>query len=73
MQAGHEPAMCSHSTESQPYPWLHQKMHNQQVKGDDSAPLLCTSEASPGVLHPHVVFSVQERHRAVGAHLEEGN
>ncbi|GAB0202912.1 cAMP-dependent protein kinase inhibitor alpha [Grus japonensis] len=26
-----EPAMCDHSPESQPYPGLHQKKHDQQV------------------------------------------
>jgi len=37
------------------------------------SPLLCTGEASPEVLHPDVESSVQERHRPVGAHPEEGH
>ena len=34
-QAGHEPAMCPHSPESQPYPGLHQKKCGQQVEWGD--------------------------------------
>ena len=41
-QAGHEPAMCPCSPESQSYPGLHQKIRGQQGKGGDPAPLLCT-------------------------------
>ena len=50
------------------YPGLHQKMHGQQVEGGDPAPLLCTGETSPGVLHPDEEFSVQKRH---GESLQE--
>ena len=71
--AGHEPAMCPHSPGSQCYPGLHQKKHGQQVKGGDPAPLLCTGVTSPGVLHPDVESSIQERHRSVVAGLEEGH
>ena len=39
-KAGHKPAMCLHSPESQPYPGLRQKQRGQQAKGGDSAPLL---------------------------------
>jgi len=39
-QAGHEPAMCPHSTKSQPYPGLHRKKYGQQVEGGDPAPLV---------------------------------
>ena len=38
----------------------------------DIATLLYAGETSPGLLHPDVESSVQERHRPVGAHPEEG-
>jgi len=50
MAAGHEPALCPSSPQSQPYPGLRQKKHGQQVKGSDPAPLLCPDETSPGAL-----------------------
>ena len=68
-KAGHEPAMCPHSPESQLYPGLHQKKHGQQGKGGDPAPLLCAGETSPGVLH----LSVQQKCGPVGVHPEEGH
>jgi len=42
-----EPAVSPCSPESQPYPWLHQKKHSQQINGGDPAPLLCADETSP--------------------------
>ena len=36
----YEMAMCTHSSEGQLYPGLHQKKRVQQVEGGDSAPLL---------------------------------
>jgi len=72
-KTGCEPTVCPRSTESQPYPGLHQKKCGQQVEGGDPAPLLCTDETSPGVLHPDVESSVQERCVAVGAYPEEGH
>jgi len=55
--------MCGHSPEGQLYPGLHQK----QVKGGDSVPLLCSGETPPRVLHPALKSSAQERHGPVGA------
>jgi len=61
-EAGHKPAMCPCSPESQPYSGLHQKKCGQQGKGGDTAPLLCTGETLPGVLHPAVESALQKRH-----------
>ena len=41
--------------------------------GGDPAPLLCAGVASLGVLCPDVETSVQERHRPVGLHPEDGH
>jgi len=62
----------SNSPESQPYDGLHQKQCGQQGKEGDPAPLLCSGEASPGILCPDVESSVQERHGPVGVCPEEG-
>ena len=55
------------------YPGMHQKKCGQQGERSDPAPLLCAGKTSPGALHPDVECSVQERHRPVGAHPEEGH
>ena len=65
--------MCPHSPESQLYPVLHHDKCGQQGEGGDPAPLLCTGEVSPGVLHPDVESSAQERHGSVGVCPNEGH
>jgi len=65
--------MCTWTLESQLYPGVHQEKHDQQVEGGDSAPLLCSGETPPGVLHPALKPSAQKRHRAVGVGPEEGH
>jgi len=68
--AGRGPTVCSHSPESQPYPGLHQKNCGQQAKRGDPTILLCSGVTSPGVLHPNMQSSVQERHGPVGKLME---
>jgi len=65
--------MCTRSPEGQLYPGLHQKKCGQQVEGGDSAPLLCSGENPPRVLHPALEPSAQDRHGPVGVGLEEGH
>jgi len=43
------------------------------AKGGDSAPLLCSGETPPGVLHPALEPSAQQRHRPVGVGPQEGH
>ena len=59
--------------ESQLYPVLHHDKCGQQGEGGDPAPLLCTGEVSPGVLHSDVESSEQERCGPVGMCPEEGH
>lgn len=63
--------MCACSPEGQQHAGLHQEEHVQQVKGGDSAPLLCCSETPPAVLHPVLGLTTQEGYGAVGINPEE--
>ena len=65
--------MCAHSPEGQRYPGFHQKQCGEQVKGSDSAPLLCSGETPSGVLCPALEPPAQERHGPAGAGPEEGH
>ena len=65
--------MPSQPRKSAVRPGLHQKKHGQKGEGGDPALLLCTGEASPGVLRPDVEFSVQEKHGPVSVCPEEGH
>ena len=53
--------------------WAASKKRGQQVNRGDSAPLLHSGETPPGVLHPALEPSAQERHGLVGAGPEEGH
>ena len=69
----YQPTMCACSPESQPYPGLHKKKGVHQDKGDDSPPLLCSRETSPGVLHPVLGSPPQERFGPVRVVTKEGH
>ncbi|KAF4795204.1 hypothetical protein TURU_095600 [Turdus rufiventris] len=57
-----DPAMCTHSPESQLCPGLHPKQRDQQGQGGDSAPLLCSAETPAGVFHLALGLPAQEVH-----------
>ena len=58
---------------SQLYLGVHQEKRDQQVEGGDSAPLLCSGEISPGVLHPALEPPAQEGHGPVGVGSDKGD
>jgi len=64
--------MFTCSPEGQPYPGLHQNQRGQQVRGGESAPVLCSGERPPGALCPALEPPAQEGHGVVGAGPEEG-
>jgi len=66
-----ELTMCACSPEGQSYPGPHPQQRGQQVEGGDSAPLLHSGETPPGVLHPALEPSAEERHGPVGVGPEE--
>ena len=65
--------MCTRSPEGQPYPGLHQKKRGQKVEGGDSVPLLRSGDSPPGVLHPALEPSAQEKCEPVGESPEKGH
>ena len=65
--------MFARSPEGESYPGLHQEKCGQQVQRGDSAPLLCSGEMSPGVLHPALELPAQKGLGAVGAGPEGGH
>jgi len=72
MAAGHEPAVCPCSPESQPYPGLLKEAW-PAGRGRCYCPSALRCETSTGVLCPDVESSVQERHGPVGVHPEKGH
>lgn len=51
-EAWYDPGMCNHSPESQMYHGLNKKKHSQEVEGVDYPPVLHSSKATLGVMHP---------------------
>ena len=72
MAAGHEPAECRCSSESQLDPGHIQSSTASRLREAICPSALCC-ETSPGVLRSDGECSAQDRHRAVGAHPEEGH
>lgn len=51
--------------------WLQSKQHCQQGEAANSAPLLCSDEASPAVLHPALEHSMQKGNTPISTSPEE--
>ena len=62
---------CVLEPRTPPCAGLHQKERDQQVKGGDPAPLLCSGETPLAALCAVLVSSAYEGHGAVGASPEE--
>ena len=60
------------SPESQLYPRLHQKQHDQHGEGGDSFPLRCSHETLLGVLHSALGPPAQEGCGHIRMSPEEG-
>ena len=65
--------MWACSSEGQLYPGLHQEKCDQQAKGGDSTPLLCSPETPAWSTAFSFESSTQEGQGAVGACPEEGH
>ena len=72
MAAGHEPALCPHSPESQLDLGYIQSSAASRARERICPSALCC-ETSSGVLRPDGECSAQERHGAVAEHSEEGH
>jgi len=69
-------AMCAPSPGGQPCPGLHQEKRDKQVKGGDSAPLLCSGVNPPGspVFRPQALSTEKTRtccSRSTGGHKND--
>lgn len=73
-QVGHEPAACPCDQEGQWYPRVHYRDCGQQVKGGDPPPpLLCTDEATSGILCAVLASPGQKRQESPRRNLVEGD
>lgn len=61
-EAGHDPAMCTHSAERQTCPGLYPKQRGQQGKLGDSVSLFLSHGTPPAVLYPALGSPTQDGH-----------